>query len=842
MARTAPSWPSDRPLGASARIRFDVARLPELLLAFGVVGAPLAIGGVHLPTKLVLAALMVAGFGLQALLLHRVGTRVRVGWVGLAFLVALAYAALQWVPLPAGLVELLAPSAHEARSAAAAAVGGLPPSWEPLTLDPSRTASALVTLLAIGFAYLLAMNLWEGPSGRARAAVYVEAAALATLFVGALHAGLGLEQLYGLYTPTISVGERLLPTPFVNPNHAAALFLLAAFVAFGRWLDAERDAPWHLTAGVAASVGLLATFSRANALLWLAGLLALGLLTALRPARPDVRPRYLRLIVGAAAVAVVAVILLGPDRWAGELASLGTLDSPLQSGLVTCWQVGADITSAHLWLGVGAGAFEVAAPVHMQDWAVGLVSHAHNAPLQVLAELGVVVGGAVLALFAAGFVRLTLRARKSVAALGASVGVAALLAQNLVDFSLWLPGVALPAAAALGAIGSAAAGKELRCLRLRWPLPATVAVAGLLTLAGLQALHEHPERTYATALAAVGDPGADVPLAAGQLVSAHPADFYAFHLAGALAARAGDTSLAARLLDRAHTLAPYEPEVLVRRARLHITAQTPPATVAEDLERLASFGPRLRDRALDVLLTPGASQAVMEAFLAVDVERVLLLSRKLPLDPGERLLLWGLAREPDALTVMEELGRRWAVRPERADALDRLATDLLARLGADPPPTDRPVWARLAYLLQGYVLRRNGDHLGAWHMFIEAADQVEAQGVEPLLAAGEVASVLDRLDLLEPLVARLAVQPVDEAAPKSRLHYLKSRAAELGGDLRKAIQEMQRALRYRRDVPGYEERLAGLFTAVGEPTAASAAQERAAALRRASAEAAPPKP
>ncbi|TNF38199.1 MAG: O-antigen ligase domain-containing protein [Deltaproteobacteria bacterium] len=837
MARVSHDWGHrDRELGR-VRARFDVARLPDLALATAIIGAPLAFGGVHVVSKIALAAVVVAGFIIHATLLQRGGTQVRVGWVGLALLAALAWSVLQWIPLPAGLVELLAPASHQARVLAAEAVGGVPPAWESLSVDGARSAAAVVALMMTTFGYLLALNLWDNPTGRARAAIYVEVAALATLAVGGLHAALGLDHLYGFYEASIPLTDRLFPTPFVNANHAGALFLLASVVAFGRWLDADRDTPWHLAAGVAASVGVLATFSRANALLWGAGLVLLSVVAFRHKERPQVRVRYLRLVVGALAIGVVAVILIGPDRWLGEMATLTDVGEPGQGGLFACWDVGLQLALGHPVLGAGNGAFEVLAPTVMSSWDVGLVAYAHNGALQVLAELGLVVGGGVLLLAAAGFVRLVYRARRSVAALASAVGILVLLAQNLVDFSLWLPGVGLAAVAVLGTIGSAGISRKKAQLHVRWSVALSITVTGLLVLTALHAWRGRPDAGYAAArvtMAGERDPG-ELSVASAALVQAHPSDYYAYHLGAALAAADGDEVLALRLLDRAHALAPTEPNVAARRAALLIDDAAPPATLGADLERLAAEGRPGLERALDVVLRPRADKGVVEGFLGADPERIVAASRRLATsDAAEHLLTWGLERHPDSLTLIEELGHRWSGRRDRIDVLERLATDLLARVGAADEgldPAERRGWARAAYLFQGTVLKLRGEPKPAWHMFIEAADQDEKKAEAPLILAGDAAVAMGRMDLLAQAVGRLALQPLDNPWPRSRLHHLSSILAEKKGDLRGAIREMQRALGALSQVDGYEDRLATLFDQVGEPNAAAAARRRAEDLR-----------
>ncbi|HRE90652.1 MAG TPA: hypothetical protein PK095_16115, partial [Myxococcota bacterium] len=68
--------------------------------------------------------------------------------------------------------------------------------------------------------------------------------------------------------------------------------------------------------------------------------------------------------------------------------------------------------------------------------------------LQVLVDLGLVVGGLVLVVAFAGLLRAALRSFATLPSWGVGLAVVALLIQNLVDFSLWIPAVGLVAVTA----------------------------------------------------------------------------------------------------------------------------------------------------------------------------------------------------------------------------------------------------------------------------------------------------------------------------------------------------------------------------------------------------------
>src|SRR5262245_35878981 len=125
------------------------ATWPEYLLGLALVAAPLAFGSVHVDAQIALAAVLLGAFWLQAWRLAREGQRVRVGWIGLALVLALGWSFLMWLPLPAGLVEVLSPSGFEARRAAFRLAGLEAPGWMPLALDAGRTAAGIVSLGAV---------------------------------------------------------------------------------------------------------------------------------------------------------------------------------------------------------------------------------------------------------------------------------------------------------------------------------------------------------------------------------------------------------------------------------------------------------------------------------------------------------------------------------------------------------------------------------------------------------------------------------------------------------------------------------------------------------------------
>ena len=105
----------------------------ESTAAIALVGAPLAIGAVHLPVVLAVSALGCLALLLLALSLR--GHRLHVGWLAPLLLAIDAIVLAQLLPLPHGLVAAIAPRTAELYSAAGVT------SWHPLSLDPAATAA-----------------------------------------------------------------------------------------------------------------------------------------------------------------------------------------------------------------------------------------------------------------------------------------------------------------------------------------------------------------------------------------------------------------------------------------------------------------------------------------------------------------------------------------------------------------------------------------------------------------------------------------------------------------------------------------------------------------------------
>lgn len=416
----------------------------EAVAALALIGAPLALGAVHLPVMLAVSALGCLAFMLLVLSLRPAS--LHVGWLAPLLLAVNAAVLAQLVPLPPGLVELVAPRTAELYRDAG--VTG----WHPLSLDPAGTAAQAAR--GIGWLCLFAvLQHRAGESKRARRRIlqYVAGAGAAVAVLGFGHWLAGEKQtLLGLYT---FAGPKLFLSTLGNANNLSGFLNLGGLVALGLAAQAERTrvrVAWAAAFCVCVA-GSILTASRGGAMALLAGLLivpALGWGSRRRKEQTG-RDEGWRgwATVGAATVVASALawwLYAAFPRLLHELETVLDLDLADEGGKLEAYKIAWDAALAHPWFGIGRGAFEsVQALYRSQPFRVTF-THAENEPLQALAELGLPLGCVLVLGIALAWLGLVRRGRLSWGEAGAAAGVFALLFQNLVDFSLqFAPGLAL---------------------------------------------------------------------------------------------------------------------------------------------------------------------------------------------------------------------------------------------------------------------------------------------------------------------------------------------------------------------------------------------------------------
>jgi O-antigen ligase len=525
--------------GGSASRRGLARDLPPgaVLLTALVVGCPVALGGVHPPA--LLAALLLAGACAWLCTGSEEPAR-RVPWVVLLVASLAIITALQLLPLPRGLLAALDPATAELAASSVdllvPTAAGLP---RAVSLAPPETA------VSFGRAILAGLVLWaavqvtrkSGSSDLVRRATLL--ALVAVLVVVVAHAVLGDHRVMGLVPPR-GRGIAAVQGPFINSNHLGAFLCLLAPVALAEALRAgsRRRATVALGLTGLAVVAAVATMSRSAFLGLAVGALVLVVLE---------RRLLLRRVSPGPAVGI-ALGLVGTSAMVAEVMTGGRLRHLLVphtlfdgSDKLRIWGLAVKSIGDHPWVGAGRGAF---AAVHWRYRALPYESqagHAEGGYLQLLVDLGLPLGVAFLVALAWIAGRPLLRAvrhrARSPFESAAIAGLVALAVHEATDISLAVPGVAVPAAALVGALvarwdegGPALRGSRVRLLAVVASLAGVVAVGwgGPLRLRSID--------TRIEATLDQAPPSGEVLDRALRLAALHPSDPWGWaRVGGALA-------------------------------------------------------------------------------------------------------------------------------------------------------------------------------------------------------------------------------------------------------------------------------------------------------------------
>lgn len=539
---------------SSSPLRRAVARWG---LAAVVVGSALAMGTVHTSVLIAvtLAALLVFGlhfWDARPLEVRREATLLLVLGVALT-----TWTFLQQVPLPASVVAVVAPGSADIWARSLMPLREAGPASISLSLDPTATRVQVLrgVLYVLVFACALrSASRTDGVKFLGRTIV----ASATLLGVSAIaHRALGMRKVFGIVEPTsIDFGTRI--APLLNPNHLSAYVNLGGCIALAGALSRASRMPRVALLGVyLLLVGIQ---------LWLASRagvasMVLGSLLVLWFARRSDRNRkglpFAYVALGALLLASVGVVVLGSGgQSVVELMSRDTI----KIGIIRrSWELLGVFPLA----GVGRGAFESVFPAFRADGEGHLVvTHPENIVMQWGVEWGIPIGIGALAV-AAWALRPAAAMTRSSVPVGPAAALIAVVAHNLLDFSIEIPAVALAlavcAACVVGGAGetSAPAAAPWWTRRPRALVGVTSATAGLaVILAGTTFGRDlHSDEARLRRLAA--DDSIDrtaFALAAREAMLRHPAAPYLPFMGAVRAARTREESAIpwiARTLERA---------------------------------------------------------------------------------------------------------------------------------------------------------------------------------------------------------------------------------------------------------------------------------------------------
>ncbi|MDF1563913.1 MAG: O-antigen ligase family protein [Deltaproteobacteria bacterium] len=808
--------------------RGPFARVSEGAVVLTLFLAPLALGSVHLwATALELLGVGLAAAGLL-LALRGGGRLVLPRWATLGLGLLLGLEALQLLPLPPALLELLAPRSAELLAYSLGDLGAWP-AWRPVSLDPAATALEVARHATFFLLFLVVTQLARSRHGRRRIALYLGALA-ALLVVLAFGQKLArLELIYGVF-PVPPRG--FLFASFVNPNHLAALLGLLAPLCLGLAFGA-RTRPLALLWGavfVGVSITCVLTLSRGGMVGWAVGLAVFALLQARLRGREalvaeDRRPLRARgWPLGLALVGVVAVLsgvaYLALEPVLAELQTLGGEEALSGEMRLAIWRDGRELIQGHWLTGVGRGAWALTFPVYRTIARVGTFSHAESQPVQALAELGL-IGGTLFVLVFAFLLVQGARVVASPRGAGVVAGLAALGVHELADFSTVFGGVAIPATLALTLAcrgrqrgeGEEATKRELGLGRL--PALALLGGVALLGAAGLGLA----SRGLADAdLAALQEGELETPVfleRAREAQRRHPTDHMVALVAARTLAERGEEVAAMRWVSRAMYLSPTEPLAHLLAAILLTRAGQREQALLE--YRLAArWGHPI----------PSVLASAERSFPALED-----LARALPEEERARTELANyLARRERWADLLEIATRSLEVWPDSADLLALAATaarsegeaeralELATRLQALAPLDPR------GPLLLARIHRGQND--------LAAAGAVLQQGLARLPGDPTLSLELTRL-----LLTTGDLEGADEAlarasglrgrGQRATYHLLRGQLLARQGEPERALEAYRLAARQNEESAAAPIAMGDLLRELGRPAEAAEAYEQA---------------
>lgn len=419
-----------------------------------------------------------------------------------------------------------------------------------LAASREQPSDAAVETLALGLTLLVAWALWQVAYG----------------FSADLGAVSSVPQgMRAIVRQKILTGRAF--ASFTQPGHLAVLLATVATLAAGRIAGGSRRWLW---AGVllVSGIGILLARSPLGAGLALLGVLLAG----------SGRSRRIQWLALAGFAAVLVLLV-------GLRSDLGRME-PIRQRAQN-WRQAVWVWRSAPIMGVGLGGFGQAALADPGP-AANHPQHAHCLPLELLAELGPIGLGAVIA-FYLWLARLAWKCRPRDPGLAAAILIVPV--HNLFDFSLYMWGVAIPWALLVGWAVAEVHAPEVVILdpvAARRFRPLVIAGCGLvLVVAVLSATAATLERAAST----VADPGRSSALAARALAMA-PWRLRALQPLAAAAGSPARLGAVIEELDRARRWRPHSPALALAAAEALTRVPDPPAAVAEAWSARAYAPPR----------------------------------------------------------------------------------------------------------------------------------------------------------------------------------------------------------------------------------------------------------
>jgi hypothetical protein len=348
------------------------------------------------------------------------------------------FTALQFMPMPVRLLQLLSPHAADVWSRVLVPLRESGPTWAPISVDPYATRVEALKGCTYLLAFLVALGVARRTAGRFFLGGAIVMIAVVLAIAALLHPAFGATRLYGLYEPGPGISDRHL-APLLNPNHLAAYLNLGFCIALSAAVASSAPVPRPLSAAVALLLAATQFFwvaSRGGVATMLLGTVLVISLS--RGARAKLRQKgaWLMLVTGVTVVGATLTLVFANTDDVLKAELLQTDVSKVGLGLQ-----GMRLATLAPLVGVGRGAFETAFPYVREGTGYMLFTNPENVFVQWCSEWGFPLSFA--ALIAVGVaLRPSVRAHFS-GATGAWAAVVVNGVHNLVDFSSEIPGVTL---------------------------------------------------------------------------------------------------------------------------------------------------------------------------------------------------------------------------------------------------------------------------------------------------------------------------------------------------------------------------------------------------------------
>jgi O-antigen ligase len=379
--------------------------------------------------------------------------------LAMALAAVVAAGVLQVISLPLDVLQRISPATTAVLARYDLSVAAGTASWHAVSIDPGRTWVGLIllgsfALFAVGIAGLLDDRLTT------RVAQSVLAIGFVVSLIAIMFAGDHSGRVYGFWQPR-SPGAPF--GPFVNRNHYAGWMLMGTLLGFGYfcalldsasrvrirswrdrviWLSTSQGARIIAVGAAVATMTLsvLLSMSRAGIGLLALGLFGLGVLRARRTAAGWTRAAFAAAVL---ALGTASVVWAGPDTLA---ARFGTWQDDSLRGRLAVWRDAGSLVADFPVLGTGFNTFGVAMLFYQKSNLQEAYTETHNDYLQIASEGGLLIGVPVFALLLTAALEIRRRLKEARSSptrwirVGAVAGLLALGLQDLVDFSLQMPG------------------------------------------------------------------------------------------------------------------------------------------------------------------------------------------------------------------------------------------------------------------------------------------------------------------------------------------------------------------------------------------------------------------